>query len=132
MRRCKLCLLPETVPDADLNAAGICALCREHVPVDRNELDKVQLNRREELEKILNECRGKGPYDALVCLSGGKDSLYLLYRLKVEYGLNILAFTTDINIPHGQISAEQLKSLTSIISSTTHSKILSETLRNSC
>jgi hypothetical protein len=99
MGRCKLCLLPENVPDADLDATGICALCRQHVPEDRNELDKVHLNRREELEKILNECRGKGPYDALVCLSGGKDSLYLLYRLKVEYGLNVLAFTTDINIP---------------------------------
>ena len=35
----------------------------------------------------------------LVCLSGGKDSLYLLHRLKVEYGLNVLAFTTDVSIP---------------------------------
>ncbi len=34
-----------------------------------------------------------------MCLSGGKDSLYLLHRAKVEYGLNVLAYTTDANIP---------------------------------
>ena len=32
-------------------------------------------------------------------LSGGKDSCYLLYKLKVEYRLNVLAFTTDMNVP---------------------------------
>jgi len=34
-----------------------------------------------------------------VCLSGGKDSLDLLYRAKVDYGLNVLAYTVDANIP---------------------------------
>jgi len=34
-----------------------------------------------------------------VCLSGGKDSIYLLHKLKVEYELKVLAFTTDMNIP---------------------------------
>jgi hypothetical protein len=34
-----------------------------------------------------------------VNLSGGKDSCYLLYKLKREYGLNVLAFTTDMNVP---------------------------------
>jgi hypothetical protein len=34
-----------------------------------------------------------------VPLSGGKDSVYLLYRLSVELKLKVLAFTVDINIP---------------------------------
>ena len=55
--------------------------------------------RRHDLDKALAECRGQGPYDALVCLSGGKDSLDLLYRVRVDYGLNVLAFTADANIP---------------------------------
>ena len=32
-------------------------------------------------------------------LSGGKDSCYLLYKLKREYGLNVAAFTADMNVP---------------------------------
>ena len=31
--------------------------------------------------------------------SGGKDSIYLLYRLKVDCKLKVLAFTVDVNIP---------------------------------
>ena len=41
----------------------------------------------------------RAAYDALVCLSGGKDSLDLLYRVRVDYGLNVLAYTVDANIP---------------------------------
>lgn len=99
MAFCRLCLLPGNVPGAALDSAGICAFCREYIPEDCNKHDEVHRNRQADLEKALLECRGVGPYDALVCLSGGKDSLYLLYRLKVEYGLNVLAFTTDNNIP---------------------------------
>lgn len=56
--------------------------------------------REKDLESTLADVRGRGrPYDVLVCLSGGKDSLYLLQRMKVDYGLNPLAFTTDVNIP---------------------------------
>lgn len=52
-----------------------------------------------DLENALRGSKGNGRYDALVCLSGGKDSLYLLYRAKVDYGLNVLAYTTDVSIP---------------------------------
>ena len=43
--------------------------------------------------------RGRNGYDCLVPLSGGKDSIYLLYKLKVEYGLRVLAYTTNIDLP---------------------------------
>lgn len=100
MNRCKCCLLPTNAPGAAINTNGICAFCRR--PPASSEVAKreeLRQARLEDLEQALVSCRGKGPYDALVCLSGGKDSLYLLYRLKVEYKLNVLAFTTDVNIP---------------------------------
>ncbi|MDN5935576.1 MAG: hypothetical protein L0H75_05285 [Nitrosospira sp.] len=99
MSLCKHCLLPGNVPGANFDSAGVCVFCRHHIPEDRSKLDEARRHRQQELETTLHECRGQGPYDALVCLSGGKDSLYLLHRLKVEYGLKVLAFTTDVNIP---------------------------------
>ena len=99
MARCRNCLLPDKVPGADLDAKGICAFCRAHGAGPRMDDDSARRAREEDLENALRSCKGKGRYDALVCLSGGKDSIYLLHRAKVDYGLNVLAFTTDVNIP---------------------------------
>jgi hypothetical protein len=99
MRKCKKCLLPEVVPGANLDEHGICEPCRLFEKSDTSQEESRRKDREADLEKALQECRGKGEFDCLVPLSGGKDSIYLLYKLKVEYGLNVLAFTTDINIP---------------------------------
>lgn len=100
-KNCKKCLLPAAYPLSQIEN-GICQYCRADPALRANQAqaDQVlQKSRIQDLENTLKECRGKGKYDALVCLSGGKDSLYLLYLLKEKYGLNVLAFTTDINIP---------------------------------
>lgn len=102
MRRCKRCLLPAAVPGAGVDAAGLCHACREGGPSAATlaRAEEARHARERDLEAALVAARGRGrPHDALVCLSGGKDSLYLLWRLKVEYGLNVLAFTTDVDIP---------------------------------
>ncbi len=56
---------------------------------------------REDLENTLRKARGTpdSDYDCLVPLSGGKDSCFLLHKLKHEYGLRVLAFTSDIDLP---------------------------------
>ena len=100
MRECKLCTLPAKVPDTDIDHTGVCRFCREYAAASAGEMDEnIRKERLEDLEKALQDCRGKGQYDCLVPLSGGKDSIYLLYKLKVEYKLNVLAFTTNVNIP---------------------------------
>jgi hypothetical protein len=99
MIRCKLCLLPSNAPGANFDSTGVCTFCRHYVRKSTKDQEQVYQDRKVQLEEALQECRGKAAYDALVCLSGGKDSLYLLHRLKVEYELNVLAFTTDVNIP---------------------------------
>lgn len=98
MRRCRQCLLPERAPGAELDRDTLCHYCRSPAPSIEHD-EGARKEREANLEQTLSSVRGKGPYDVLVCLSGGKDSLYLLHRLKVEYGLNVLAFTTDVNIP---------------------------------
>jgi hypothetical protein len=46
-------------------------------------------------EERIRKVKGKYDYDALVGLSGGKDSTYVLYKLVEEYGLNVLAMTYE-------------------------------------
>lgn len=102
MQRCRNCLLPGAAPGAGIDGSGLCSLCREPLLSGESQaqMRAQRLEREADLERTLAGVRGQGrPYDALVCLSGGKDSLYLLHRLKVDYGLNVLAFTTDVSIP---------------------------------
>jgi hypothetical protein len=96
---CKNCLLPREVDGSDIDATGICSRCRKFSEADHQAAETVRQTRERNLEAALNDCRGRGEYDCLVNLSGGKDSCYLLYKLKVEYGLKVLAFTTDMNVP---------------------------------
>src|SRR4051794_30583404 len=97
--RCRQCLLPARASGAGLDERGVCVYCRNIDPDAQAIAETVRRQHELDLERTLREARAGGQYDALVCLSGGKDSLYLLHRLKVEYRLNVLAFTTDINIP---------------------------------
>lgn len=99
MLRCRRCLLPISVPGSDFDAAGICKYCRAYRPEDESEAEAARLERQHDLESTLASVRQNTGYHAVVCLSGGKDSLCLTYRLKKEYGLNVLAFTVDANIP---------------------------------
>jgi hypothetical protein len=98
-KRCRRCLLPAAVPGADIDPDGTCAFCRNYHPVDDAVAVATAVARKANLESALANCRGRGSHDALVCLSGGKDSLYLLHRAKVDYGLRVLAFTVDANLP---------------------------------
>lgn len=99
MLRCARCLLPSEVSGADLDASGVCSFCLSYDP----NFEHIQETRRhayeQDLERTLRETRGGNGYDAVICLSGGKDSIYLLYRAVREYGLRVLAFTVDANIP---------------------------------
>jgi hypothetical protein len=87
------------VPGADIDAYGVCAHCRAHARTDVAAVARQREERKRDLEEALRDCRGRGEYDVLVCLSGGKDSVYLLHRLKHDYGLKVLAYTVDMNVP---------------------------------
>jgi hypothetical protein len=99
MRKCKNCLLPETVPGADIDASGLCTFCRHQAVADRSRAEAARQRYEADLEQTLRSVHGEGDYDCLINLSGGKDSCLLLHRIRIDYGLRVLAFTTDINIP---------------------------------
>ena len=98
MAVCKNCLLPDAVPGAAFDARGICRFCQEYSTIDHGAAERLHAARCADLEQALQACRGQGEYDCLVPLSGGKDSVYLIYKLKEEYGLRVCAQTTDSNI----------------------------------
>jgi hypothetical protein len=97
--RCRRCLLPAQVPGSDIDQSGICAFCRAYRRGDEAEGERARQDRERDLERALDDARRAPGYHALVCVSGGKDSLALLHRVKVRYGLNVLAYTVDANIP---------------------------------
>ena len=99
MSRCKRCLLPSAVPGAELDGEGFCRFCRDFDPNVEQVRETQRLEYERDLERTLREIRGARGYDAVICLSGGKDSIYLLHRAVKDYGLRVLAFTIDANIP---------------------------------
>lgn len=88
MKRCSHCILPETYPKISFNKQGICSICSNYkgfIPKSETIFTNyVKLAKRKNRN-----------YDALVPLSGGKDSTYILYLAKKVFGLNVLSYTFD-------------------------------------
>ena len=104
-QRCHRCLLPKTYPGITFNDKHICSYCQEyqHVPIkntEESEKEKQQL--KEKFHKLLNQNRGRSTYDCVLLLSGGKDSIYLLYLLTQQFHLNVLSITVDTGLLNKQ------------------------------
>ncbi|MDH5266436.1 MAG: N-acetyl sugar amidotransferase [Candidatus Bathyarchaeota archaeon] len=92
MRRCTRCVLPETCPKIEFDENGLCNVCKDFDEGwSRFNLDKAL--RKGELDRTFDFYRHKGgKYDCLVPISGGLDSIYVLYICKKVYNLRTLAF----------------------------------------
>ncbi|MCW6109109.1 7-cyano-7-deazaguanine synthase [Clostridium sporogenes] len=91
---CKVCLLPlPTNKNGELlGNSNVCPACARKEKLKENvDWDLKKKEFENEIEKI----RGKGDYDGLVMLSGGKDSVYVAYLLTQVYKLKIVALTID-------------------------------------
>jgi hypothetical protein len=88
LRRCSRCVLPETMPFIEFDAAGVCNWCRSHRPIT--------WRGRDALEALVAPHRRRdGRPDCLVAVSGGRDSMFGLHYLKTVLGLNPVAYTYD-------------------------------------
>lgn len=91
MRYCKKCVMPDTRPRATFDKEGVCNACRY-----REKLKKVDWKQRaKEFKELLDKHKSRSPmgYDCVVPGSCGKDSTYVTYRMKYDYGLRPLAVT---------------------------------------
>ncbi len=97
--RCVRCAVSAAY--AELDSHGVCAACRDGAPALTGESssEPETLQRlAAELDRVLGHYagRGAGAYDALVMLSGGKDSAFLVHELQRRFPrLRLLAFTID-------------------------------------
>ena len=81
--------MTDAYPGLSFNNEGICSMCsaqRLFVPYGEERL--VQL-----MEAL--KAKKRGEYDALVPLSGGKDSMYILYLAVNKYKLKVMTMTYD-------------------------------------
>ena len=92
MIRCTKCFLPETHETIEFDKNGSCNVCKQH-EIKESGID--WNTQKKELDKLVDNCKGKYDYDCIVPFSGGKDSTWALYYLIKEYKLNPLVVRFD-------------------------------------
>ncbi len=111
-KHCIRCGLSSLHPQANLDAAGVCHVCRNF---ENHRLEAEQFfGTMQDLRAILEEGRASktGKYDCLMLVSGGKDSTYALCQL-VEMGFNVLVFFLD----NGYISQQAKENIRRVVDS---------------
>ncbi len=86
LRRCKKCILPETMPFIEFDDSGECNYCANYREIERREPDEL----RRKIASI-----GDSANNCIAPLSGGRDSCYALHYLVKETGLTPVAFSYD-------------------------------------
>jgi glutamine---fructose-6-phosphate transaminase (isomerizing) len=88
LRRCKKCILPETMPYISFDESGVCSYCLSHTAIKTKGVRA--------LEAYVKPFRKKnGKPDCIVALSGGRDSSYGLHYVKTVLKMNPIAYTYD-------------------------------------
>lgn len=109
--RCTRCILPETIPHISFDEDGVCNYCREY---DENRHRKsINYGLKGEKfrgfvdEAIRKRAQNGSNYDALVPVSGGRDSSYVAWELSkklrilcVHYDNPFSSSQTKINVDH--------------------------------
>jgi len=87
--RCRTCLMPRSTRGFTFDERGTCSLCVEYSRHPHPADDAAA-----RLERTIQDVRRRGtaaPFDCLVGVSGGMDSVYLLHQLTRRHGLRCLA-----------------------------------------
>ncbi len=102
--RCRSCVLPKSLGMVFFDTEGTCRLCRESDDKAKSSIHNTYNSERldEEIGRIRQLGVGR-PYDAVVGLSGGRDSSYMTYLLAHRHNLRLLGayyrtpFTPEIS-----------------------------------
>jgi len=108
IKHCKKCLMPDTRPGSIFDKRGVCQACRNY-----EKRKTVNWNgRRRGLKDLCDKYRrDDGWYDCIIPVSGGKDSHFLVYKMKVEMGMNPLLVTVGDPFTKTQAGIKNLRNL---------------------
>lgn len=112
MRYCNRCVYPEVAVNVIFDDEGICSACR--VAEEFEQLSPEFWHQRKmQFEELIEGYRrpGQDNYDCIIAVSGGKDSYWQTYLMKVVYGLNPLLVTYHGNnyLPEGQGNLDRMR-----------------------
>jgi N-acetyl sugar amidotransferase len=105
---CTRCIYDDTVPNIIFDHEGVCNYCRQIETLEQEYPMGAEGEAR--LRKIVNEMKAAGrgkKYDAVIGVSGGCDSSYLVHQMKEVYGLRLLAAHFD-NTWNSTIATENI------------------------
>jgi N-acetyl sugar amidotransferase len=105
---CTRCIYDDTVPSISFDHEGVCNYCRQIETLEQEY--PMGAEGEESLQKIVNEMKAAGrgkKYDAVIGVSGGCDSSYLVHQMKEVYGLRLLAAHFD-NTWNSTIATENI------------------------
>jgi hypothetical protein len=106
MKRCNRCILPTTYPNITFDESGVCLFCRDFKETDS------WVKKGDDLKRLVEEAKmDSGQYQAIVPISGGKDSAYALYVMRAIHGLRLLSINFD-NGFRSSAAETNLKTLT--------------------
>jgi len=99
MRYCSKCVMPDTKPYLEFDKEEVCSACWANEMKKDSDSGIDWPERKREFEELLDWVKAqKAPwYDALVPVSGGKDSITQVHRL-LDHGLRILAVNVDYGL----------------------------------
>ena len=96
---CRRCIIPEDFRGKKLSSDNVCVYCEKNeITGKKHEIDEDEKKKlgQELTQKLLSVKNDKNKtYDVAVGFSGGKDSSYLIWKLKTELKLNVLAIVID-------------------------------------
>jgi len=99
IKYCKSCLIPSTKPYISFDEAGICNACESAIK-KRTAGQGIDWSARQiDFDELTSWAKAQNApnYDAMVPVSGGKDSITQVHRL-LNKGLRILAVNVDYGI----------------------------------
>lgn len=105
---CSRCIYDDTVPNISFDDEGVCNYCRQ---IDSLEAEyPTGAEGAARLQKMVEDMKAAGrgkKYDAVIGVSGGCDSSFLVHQMKEVYGLRLLAAHFD-NTWNSTIATENI------------------------
>ncbi len=87
-RRCVRCILPEDYPGISFREDGVCVFCADHRPISYRGEEAL-------IKRFEPYLQSPYQFNCLVPVSGGKDSIFVLYQMKKRFGMRPLAYNYD-------------------------------------